>query len=135
MTPHPTHTFCVLVERHCLCARGRYELHGDRGFFSGAAMSLHSVGTGVGALQGAVSLYSEYKLRRDGVDSSTYSDPAALQASLYKIMAMDIEITVGRAAMLCLHDTSVSQEVRRQRAAGLVVLGRIFQGKPAEELN
>lgn len=42
---------------------------------------------------------------------------------------MDIEATVGRAALLCLHDSSVERASRHQRALGLVKLGRIFQGQ------
>ena len=42
---------------------------------------------------------------------------------------MDIESTVGRAAMLCLRDSSVERETREKRARGLIKLGKIFQGK------
>ncbi len=35
-----------------------------------------------------------------------------MQAALFNVMAVDIESTVGRAAMLCLHDSSVTKEVR-----------------------
>ena len=31
--------------------------------------------------------------------------------------------------MLCLHDSSVTKEVRRERARGLAKLGRIFQAR------
>ena len=37
--------------------------------------------------------------------------------------------TVGRAAHLVLHDTSVTKEQRRERARGMLKLGRIFQGQ------
>jgi len=51
------------------------------------------------------------------------------QAALFNVMALDIESTVGRAAHLVLHDTSVTKEQRRERARGMLKLGRIFQGQ------
>ena len=51
-----------------------------------------------------------------------------IQNSLYNVMALDIESTVGAAVDLCLHDTSVDKETRRARAMGLLKLGKIFQG-------
>lgn len=52
-----------------------------------------------------------------------------MQSSLYNLMAMDIESTVAAAVALATADTSVTKEVRRERAKGLLKLGRIFQGK------
>lgn len=51
------------------------------------------------------------------------------QEALFNVTALDIESTVGRAAQLCLHDTSVTREIRKERAKGLLKLGRIFQAK------
>jgi len=99
-----------------------YELRGSRGIFADAAMMAHTVETHVGALEGAVNL-QKLQGKSDG------GDPSVMQANLFKMMAMDIENTVGRAALLCLHDVSVPKEVRRKRADGLVILGKIFQGE------
>jgi hypothetical protein len=98
-----------------------YELRGSRGIFADAGMMWHTVETHVGALEGAVNL-QKLQGKNDG------GDPSAMQANLFKMMAMDIENTVGRAALLCLHDVSVTKETRRQRADGLVKLGKVFQG-------
>ena len=46
---------------------------------------------------------------------------------MFKMMAMDIESTVGHACELCMHDTCVSRAVRDERAATLVKLGRVLQ--------
>ena len=54
---------------------------------------------------------------------------AAAQEGLFNVLALDIESTVGAAASLCLADTSVDRESRRERARGLLKLGLIFQGK------
>jgi hypothetical protein len=62
-------------------------------------------------------------------EDQTAEHAAKVQASLFNVMAIDIESTVGRAAMLCLHDSSVTKEVRKERARGLLKLGRIFQGR------
>jgi len=98
-----------------------YELRGQRGIFAGAAVTAHTMTTQARALEGAVNLHSLQAKAEAG-------DPTAMQASLFSVMAMDIENTVGRAARLCLHDTAVTKDVRYRRADGLVVLGRVFQG-------
>ena len=52
-----------------------------------------------------------------------------MENSVYNLMAVDIETTVAAAVAKCCADTSVSKEVRRERAMGLLKLGKIFQGK------
>ena len=57
-----------------------------------------------------------------------------MQDSLYNMFALDIETTVAGAVQKVCADTSVSKEVRRERARGLVKLGKIFQMKlPSQE--
>ena len=60
---------------------------------------------------------------------------AQMQNSLYNLMAIDIESTVASAVAKCCADTSVSKDVRRERAKGLLKLGKIFRGvlPPAAE--
>ena len=48
---------------------------------------------------------------------------------LFKLVSIKIESTVASAVAMCCADTSVSKKVRRQRAYGILQLGRIFQGK------
>ena len=52
-----------------------------------------------------------------------------LKKSIYNLMATDIESSVASAVAMCCADTSVSKEVRRARAQGIIKLGRIFAGK------
>lgn len=51
-----------------------------------------------------------------------------MQQALFGVTALDIESTVGRAAMLALHDSSVDRATRRARALALIKLGKLFQG-------
>ena len=52
-----------------------------------------------------------------------------MRSMLFKLMAPRVEGTVASAVAMCCADTSVSKEVRRKRAYGLLKLGRVFQRK------
>ena len=68
--------------------------------------------------------------RKQGADEAPNADDhEAQQTSLFNMMALDIESTVGKAAKLCLQDTSITKEQRRTRAKALLKLGRILQAK------
>ena len=58
-----------------------------------------------------------------------------MKASIYNLMATDIESSVSSAVSMCCADTSVDKETRRSRAHGIIKLGRIFQGRHDEKPN
>lgn len=67
----------------------------------------------------------------DGSGAAKAESPSRdnLEAQLFAMMALDIEQTVSRVASLCLHDTSIDKEARRERATALLQLGLLFQAQ------
>jgi len=113
-----------LVADAALGVRGRLAQLG----FGGGADVLHTVKATSRAVQAQREMQQEQAKRQEGAEV-TAEEKARLEGQLYNVMALDIESTVGAAARLCLHDTSVSKEARKERARALAKLGRLFQGQ------
>mmetsp|Transcript_81152 Transcript_81152/g.161424 ORF Transcript_81152/g.161424 Transcript_81152/m.161424 type:complete len:143 (-) Transcript_81152:378-806(-) len=52
-----------------------------------------------------------------------------IKMALFAMMIPKMEMTVAVTVSMCCADTSVSKEIRRQRAHGIIELGRLFQKK------
>eukprot|EP00966_Prymnesium_polylepis_P306472 7082004-Prymnesium_polylepis.1 len=55
-----------------------------------------------------------------------------MKLGVFGLLASMSVASVGAAVSMVLADTSVTKEVRRSRARGLIKLGRIFQGKTTD---
>jgi len=134
-----------LGSQMCLSIGIMYELTADNALgFKGRMAELGFGGTGIQtvkstarALQAAQKMKEEEE-KRDKDKDPTDEERKRLQEHLFNVLALDIESTVGAAASLCIHDSGIDREARRERAEGLLKLGRIFQGKleplkPADE--
>lgn len=118
-----------------------YELAADQAlgvkgsFFSDTKMSLHKTGAMSRAAVAAQGMAAEQaalqKLEQGSEEQKAAAEKSAatMKEKLFTMLALDIESTIGRAVSLCLADTSVDKETRRERAKGIMKLGKIFQGK------
>jgi len=116
-----------------------YELAADRSLgvkghdWFGFSAQQHQASTGAKAIGAAFKmghLQQDFDKLTDEEKAKTQEKFAEdIQASMYNLMALDIESTVAAAVSLCCADTSVTKEVRRERAHGILKLGKIFQGK------
>eukprot|EP00316_Scyphosphaera_apsteinii_P011855 CAMPEP_0119300612 /NCGR_PEP_ID=MMETSP1333-20130426/2532_1 /TAXON_ID=418940 /ORGANISM="Scyphosphaera apsteinii, Strain RCC1455" /LENGTH=440 /DNA_ID=CAMNT_0007302443 /DNA_START=27 /DNA_END=1349 /DNA_ORIENTATION=+ len=116
-----------------------YELTADRALGVRAQLAIIGIGgldthgfkTKARALQAAAQLQKQSKEPVAAEDEAGKRAAKAreMQLTLFNVLALDIESTVGRAAMLALQDTSITKEKRHDRARGLLKLGRIFQGQ------
>ena len=53
----------------------------------------------------------------------------SMKRGVFGLYAAEIEATVAEAVRACCADTSVDKATRRARASGIIVLGRLLQGK------